>query len=63
MIKCWCCIIATAKTLEESIAAIDKQRDELWTKRRAKLLRVQSLKLESMSYHLSVIILPLGRSP
>ena len=49
--------------MEESIAAIEKQIEELRTERRAKILRVQSVKLELVSYHLSVIILPLGRSP
>ena len=57
--------LKSVKKLEEEILEIDKKLEELKNERRIKVLLVQAVKLELVSYHLilSVITLPLGRSP
>ena len=50
------------KSLEADIKSIDTKIDELRMERKAKILHVQALKLELVSYHLSIITLPFGRS-
>ena len=53
--------LKSVKTLEE-ITQIDKDLGDLKIKRKIKVLQVQSLKLELVSYQLSIITLPLGRN-
>ena len=50
------------KSLESEIKCIDGKIDALQTERKAKILHVKALKLELVSYHLSVITLRFGRS-